>query len=217
MMKNLAIPILLLLCAACTEREFTLCNGDLLFQVGADSPMRDAIREATAEGHAVPFTHAAVVEVTDGRVSVIEATGDGGVRRTTLPEFLGRSAEIDGHPVAAVFRLRNYAATETEIAAAVQRAAGFIGQPYDYSFLPDNGRMYCSELLYESYRRDDGTPIFTARPMNFRAADGSMPDFWVGLFARLGEEIPEGIPGTNPADMAAEDCLIKVFDYSAEE
>ena len=216
-MKKIALPILLLLCSACTEREFTPRNGDLLFQVGADSPMRDAIREATAEGHAVPFTHAALVEVVDGSVSVIEATGDGGVRRTSLPEFLERSADIDGRPVAAVFRLRPEVATESEIAASVRRAAGFIGQPYDYSFLPDNGCMYCSELVYESYRRNDGTPIFTARPMNFRAPDGSMPAFWTELFARLGEEIPEGVPGTNPADIAAEECLIKVFDYTAAE
>ena len=70
--------------------------------------------------------------------------------------------------------------------------------------------MYCSELVWESYHRPDGRPIFPARPMNFRAADGSMPVFWSELFERLGEPIPEGLPGTNPADMSRDSALTEI-------
>ena len=34
-----------------------------------------------------------------------------------------------------------------------------------------------------------------------------MPLFWTELFAKAGEEIPEGVPGTNPNDMARESIL----------
>lgn len=61
--------------------------------------------------------------------------------------------------------------------------------------------MYCSELVYESYLDDNGEHIFLARPMNFRAPDGSMPQFWVELYDALGCPVPEGVPGTNPNDM----------------
>ena len=91
-----------------------------------------------------------------------------------------------------------------------RRAFGFLGLPYDCSFRPDNGKLYCSELVWESYRTPDGRRRFPARPMNFRAADGSMPAFWTELFERLGEAIPEGEPGTNPNDMAHDPQLYEV-------
>ena len=49
--------------------------------------------------------------------------------------------------------------------------------------------------------------------MNFRAADGTMPAFWTELFEKLGEPIPEGVPGTNPNDMAREGVLTEVGRY----
>ena len=99
------------------------------------------------------------------------------------------------------------------VAAAIERARKFIGQPYDYSFRPDNGKMYCSELVWESYLAPDGSRRFPARPMNFLAADGSLPRFWAELFAGLGEEIPQDIPGTNPNDMARDPQLKEVTRY----
>ena len=191
--------------------EFTLRNGDLLFQVGADSAMGSAIQDATSRGGGLPFTHVAIAEVgADGEVRIIEATGSGGVCRTELEAFLDRSALIDGQPAVVVGRV---AADEEEIAAAVERAASFIGQPYDWYYLPDNGRMYCSELVYESFLRADGEHIFAAQPMNFRAGDGSMPRFWEELFDELGQPVPEGVEGTNPAAMSQSECLYEVFQY----
>ena len=98
----------------------------------------------------------------------------------------------------------------TGTAQALERARERLGLPYDYSFRPDNGKLYCSELVWECYRRLDGSPRFPARPMNFRAPDGSMPAFWTELFERLGEQIPEGVPGTNPNDMARDPQLDEV-------
>lgn len=60
---------------------------------------------------------------------------------------------------------------------------------------------------------ENGTPLFTARPMNFRAADGTLPQFWADLFDQLGEQVPEGLPGTNPNDMAREELLEEVHRY----
>ena len=95
-------------------------------------------------------------------------------------------------------------------AQALERARERLGLPYDYSFRPDNGKLYCSELVWECYSRPDGSPRFPARPMNFRAPDGSMPAFWTELFERLGKQIPEGVPGTNPNDMARDPQLDEV-------
>lgn len=215
--QKIAAVLAAVLCiSSCAERdgEFLLRNGDLLFQVGADSAIGSAIQDATSRGGGLPFTHVAIAEVAaDGTVRIIEATGSGGVCRTELADFLARSAQIDGRPAVAVGRV---AAGDDELAAAVERAAGFIGQPYDWWYMPDNGRMYCSELVYESFLNSGGEHIFASQPMNFRAEDGSMPRFWEELFDRLGEPVPEGVDGTNPAAMSQQECVEIVGRYYRE-
>lgn len=182
---------------------FRVCSGDLLFFADDTSAMEDAIRQSTAGEGRMPFTHVAMVEVCGGECFIIEAASDGVTRR--------RIDAGDRSPVC-VYRLRGDIDGRSRIIAdAIARSRHFIGQPYDYWFMPDNGRMYCSELIYECFRRTDGEPLFTARPMNFRAADGSMPEYWTELFARLGEPVPEGVPGTNPADMSAEECIEHLY------
>ncbi|MDE6711066.1 MAG: hypothetical protein K2J53_01430, partial [Alistipes sp.] len=180
-----------------------------LFQIGSESPMSGAIAAATGRDGFPKFTHVGIAVCCAGADSVLEATSPDGVRMTALGDFLGKSASIAGRPAVVAMRLKD----TSGIAAAVARARSFMGQPYDYSYRPDNGRIYCSELVWESYRRPDGSPIFPARPMNFRAADGSMPQFWIELFERLGEDIPEGAAGTNPADMAHDTALTEVHRW----
>ena len=183
---------------ACTGPQEPLRTGDLLFQVGRESAMSGAIQAATGKEGGLKFTHVGIAVVGDRADSVLEATSEGGVRMTAMSDFLKKSAAAKGRPLVVAKRLKD----TSGVAASVRRARTFVGQPYDYSFRPGNGRMYCSELVWESYLRPDGSRIFAARPMNFRAADGSMPAFWTELFEKLGEAIPEGLPGTNPDDLA---------------
>ena len=203
-MKQALIYIgMLLLAISCGRNRDRLHTGDLLFQAGKNTEMTGAITAATDKEGLLNFSHVGIAVVGGGADSVLEATTDGGVRLTLLAEFLGRSAKIDGHPAVVAMRLKDTAG----IAAAVRRARSFLGVPYDYSFRPGREKLYCSELVWASYLAPDGSRLFTARPMNFRAADGTMPQFWTELFAKAGEEIPEGVPGTNPNDMARESIL----------
>ncbi len=208
-MRTLILYIGILAGAACTQQREQLRTGDLLFQVGRESAISGAIMAATGKSEEVKFTHVRIAVIGDQADSVLEATSDGGVRITALSDFLNKSARLNGRPVAIAKRLKDTAG----IAAAVARARTFLGQPYDYSFRPDNGKLYCSELVWESYLAPDGRRLFPAQPMNFRAADGSMPPFWNELFAKLGEEIPEGLPGTNPNDMSRDTLLTEVFRW----
>ena len=208
-MRTLILYIGILAGTACTQQREQLRSGDLLFQVGRESAMSGAIMAATGKSEEVKFTHVGIAVISSRADSVLEATSDGGVRMTALSDFLNKSARLNGRPVVVAKRLKDTAG----IAAAVARARTFLGQPYDYSFRPDNGKLYCSELVWESYLDPDGRRLFPAQPTNFRAADGSMPPFWNELFAKLGEEIPEGLPGTNPNDMSRDTLLTEVFRW----
>lgn len=211
------IYIGVLLSAACTCRSagLDLQTGDLLFQCGTGA-MTEAITDATGRSERLNFTHVGIVlhTPTNGlhprrgcaTDSVLEATTEGGVRIVSLEKFLARSARIDDRPAVVAMRMHD----TTGVAASVARARKVSGASYDYSFRPDNGRYYCSELVYETYLRSDGTHRFNARPMNFRAPDGTMPRYWQKLFERLGEPIPEGLPGTNPNDLSQEESLYEI-------
>lgn len=199
---------------------YTPRAGDLLFLVApdtagptepADAAFSNAITAATAQGATLKFSHVAIVALKDdGTPYVVEASSRCGVARTAWDDFLAAAEPINGQPGVVVMRVTD---PHFPLNEAVVRAESHIGQAYDWSFLPDNGQFYCSELVYESFRKTDGTPLFTARPMNFRDADGRMPAFWTELFERLGEPIPEGVPGTNPHDLAQAPVLKEVWRF----
>ena len=196
-MKSWIFPILafLLTASACHPRESTLQTGDLLFVGSGGSSMDEAIVSATGN-----LTHVAIVEIdADGNRWVIDATPKRGVCRYPLDTL------IQDNP-GAVFLVKRLRDT-SGIALFVGNARRFVGEPYDLTFLPDNGAHYCSELVRDAYRRPDGNFLFEERPMNFLAPDGSMPPYWESLFGELGMPVPQGIPGTNPQDLSASPLL----------
>ncbi len=74
--------------ASCTPARPKLQSGDLLFEAGAGSAMSEAIRSATGSARELSYTHVGIAVVNGGADSVLEATSEGGVRMTTLEEFL---------------------------------------------------------------------------------------------------------------------------------
>ncbi len=190
--------------AGCSESGYVPQEGDLLFVVGGTSDFSEAITDATAWKDSVGFAHVAIVALDeDGLPYVIEATSDRGVTLTEWDAFLSSAPGVVVKRVNIDFR-----ASE-----AIARAKEHLGEPYDWSYRPDNGKMYCSELVYESYLDSYGAPLFQAQPMNFRDPQGNMPAFWTDLFERLGEPIPEGLPGTNPNDLSKSPILTEVHRF----
>lgn len=174
-------------------------TGDLIFVGEGKGDFSKAISESTGEeGDTVKFVHVGIIEVEEnGEVYVIEASPDEGVREIALEKFMEEVPKVNGESIIAIKRItKDYPVSET-----IERAKSHLGEPYDWWYLKDNGKMYCSELVYESYIDEDGEYIFETQPMNFRGPDGSMPQFWIELFDELKEPIPEGKPGTNPNDM----------------
>lgn len=198
--------------AGCGNRHFSPREGDLYFQIGASSEFSEAITEVTEGAAGMDFSHVGIVTYENGAPCILEALPAGGVRLTPLAEFLSSSALVGGRPGVVVFRLKG---DRNEIARrAAMRARTYLGQPYDFAFLPRNGALYCSELVWESYRDEQGEPIFTARPMTFCPPGSTRPaDYWTRYFKERGMPVPEGVSGTNPGDVSREACLEMVYRY----
>ena len=174
--------------------------GDLLF-FSEEGAMDNAIKASTGQ-----YTHVAMVESLGQRdtVWIIDATQKHGVSRRPLTIKYGSSDFPD------VYRFRDGCFS---IDSVLARARSFIGQPYDNAFLPDNGALYCSELVYEVFLddcSDKGKHLIEAKPMNWRDKNGNLPQYWQEHFKKLGMPVPEGVPGTNPTDMSRSPILKKL-------
>lgn len=201
-----ACAIALVILSSCAKSSYEPRDGDLLFVVSGYSDFSNAIVSATAVSDSIQFVHVAILELEDDKPFVIEAKDSLGVVRVTLDDFLSNCPTINGEPGVVVKRVDDLSVAKQ----AVVNAQKYIGRAYDWYYLPDNDKMYCSELVYESYLTSDGNHIFTTAPMSFRDKNGQIPDFWLELFQNIGEDIPEGIPGTNPNDMARDSALVEV-------
>ena len=169
--------------------------GDLLFYIDT-AGMGEAIRERTGQ-----YTHVALVAETGDTIWIIDATQRYGVSRRP---FL-RRPESSMKPYPDVYRML----VPFDTTAVIARARSFVGQPYDNAFLPQNGALYCSELIYECFLDHNGNHLFEARPMNWRDKDGKLPEYWEQHFKELKQPVPEGVSGTNPTDMSRSPLLRK--------
>ncbi len=212
MKRFLLIISVLLLAVSCGQKVDTLRTGDLVFvglplDYDAEGDSMDAaISAATGEDGALNLIHVAIAEVDADSVWIIDATIAHGVDRHPLAVFLKDFTLKDGtYPEFIIKRVKG---VDTE--AAVQRARTYCGRGYDVRFLPDNEEQYCTELVQNSYLDASGNQVFHSEPMNFCAPDGTMPPYWEWLFSKLGMEVPQGVPGTNPQRMAQSDLLYDV-------
>ena len=211
MRRAVLLLLFLLLAVSCRSGAERLRSGDLIFvgiprQAAGGESMDGAIAVATGRGR-LNWIHVAIADVSEEGVFVIDATGKRGVHRHPLDSLIRDFSSAEGpHPVFAVGRLiSGYSAPD-----ALARARSFLGEPYDYAFLPDNGAQYCSELVRNCFLSPGGDTLFPQRPMNFLAPDGSLPAYWAALYDSLGVAVPQGLPGTNPQDMA-EDPVLEIL------
>ena len=193
--------LFLIILGILTGKALELKNGDLIFVGEGKGDFSKAISESTANHDSIRFVHVGIIEIDNGETFVIEASPDEGVRKVSIQQFL------EHNPLIVIKRIK----IDFPVEAMLEKAKSHIEEEYDWLYLPNNGKMYCSELVYETYLDKDGNHLFNSKPMNFRSPDGSMPQFWIDLFERLGTPIPEGVEGTNPADLSASPLLENVF------
>ena len=177
-------------------------TGNLIF-IYDTTGMGSAIQSSTEWDSLKPaFTHVAITECTDSGVYVIDATPALGVARRPLLDFI--LSVLDTNAGYNFVSIAEYYSVDVpfDTAALLERMHSFIGLPYDPYFLPDNGKLYCSELVQECFFDQNGNRLFPSKPMNFFASDGSLPAYWQHHFDSLGVAVPQDMPGTNPNDMS---------------
>lgn len=214
-MKKSGYIILLLIIFISTSLKaqipFDLRTGDILFQVNGSSSYTDAIRDVTSGIKGLEFTHVGVAYIENDSVFVLEAIPYG-VMKTPVAKFFKQSKKYNDNPMVVVGRLKHR--YQKAIPEAIATIKTLLGKRYDFVFTPDDDKYYCSEIIYISYLRPNGKPIFKANPMTFKdKTTGEMSSLWIKHFKIHKQEIPEGVLGTNPGDMSRSKQIKIVHRY----
>lgn len=190
--------ILLLFSTACNAQitSSQLKTGDLIFQDMDCGPLCDAI-EAVTEGHkGNDFSHMGLVYKKNDTIYIIEAAGSA-VRMNTLEKFSKNTKK----PMYIGRVKKKYTKL---IPKTISFSLAQIGVAYDDDYVYDNGKYYCSELIYDAFKKaNNDKPFFQLFPMTYKepGTDDFFPA-WVNYYQQIGSEIPEGKPGCNPGGMS---------------
>jgi Orthopoxvirus protein of unknown function (DUF830). len=178
-------------------------EGDIVFQHLNGGELGRAIDKVTYGYRGKDYNHCGMVVRVGDSLKVVEAIGKN-VHLSTIKEFQGRCAKND----LLIGRLQpKYSSLITK---AEKAALAYQGVPYDDYFEMDNGRLYCSELIYEAFKMaNNGKPFFVLKPMTFKDPDtGRLFPSWVEYYKNLNFPIPQGKPGINPGLLSRSSKLI---------
>ena len=178
-----------------------LKHGDLLFQDLNCGALCDAIEAVTDGENGKDFSHCGMVVRINDTLKVIEAIGSQ-VQVSSLSAFFARSGDTSAIQNITIGRVRKQ--FEPLLAEATAFARQQIGQPYDDAFLMNNGKWYCSELVFEAFKEaNDQQDFFELHPMTFKDPETqSFFPAWVDYYKHLNTEVPEGRPGLNPGSIS---------------
>jgi hypothetical protein len=113
--------------------------GDVLFQSLPHNRLVDTIEGVTRS----PLSHCGLVVEREGELRVLEAIGP--VKETGLFTWIRRGR---GYRFS-VYRLRP--PWRDRVDAVIAEARRHLGKPYDALYEMDDGKIYCSELIYKAF------------------------------------------------------------------
>jgi len=172
-----------------------LKTGDLLFQKMNCGDLCEAIHAVTEGFNGYDFSHLGLVVIENDSVFIIEAAGNA-VRKVTLEQFSKNTQTT-------MFIGRVKSKYKKLIPEVISFSKQQIGIPYDDDYLYDNGKYYCSELIYDAFLKAYGMPFFELQPMTFKQPNtNEFFPAWVEYYQKLKIEIPEGKPGCNPGGIS---------------
>lgn len=177
-----------------------LKTGDIIIQSMNCGPLCEAINEVTEGYQRKDFSHLGLVLIQNDSIYIIEAGGKE-VKLTPYKTFKTYTNE-EMYVGRLKPKYRKY------IPEAIAFSLKQIGTPYDEEYLYDNGKYYCSELIYDAFLEAYKKPLFLMFPMTFKSPKtNEFFDVWEEYYNNLKMEIPEGKLGCNPGGISTSDKL----------
>ena len=197
-MRRLACFLVLAVVCLTNATAVDVLEGDLLFAY-SETAGREISQATVHDSTELPIYHVAIATWVDGKLYALEAIDDG-VVLTPYDDFAKRTNSRGGLLIG---RHKDRSGAEQSVSNAMEH----LGKPYDEFFMIDTQEIYCSELVQLSYVNGRGERLFPLIHMSFHDADGNILDFWRRHYADHGMMVPEGVLGTNPAQIARDPAI----------
>ena len=169
-----------------------LQEGDLLFYASAtDNPITDV----TNGFQGTLISHVSIVVKNQGKPYILEATHEGVIFQPIDRTFNRLNRRKEHIYVGRIH-------SKWDIKTSIDKAKRYIGKPYDFYFEPNDSAIYCSELVQLCYQDKQGHLLFEPIPMSFHDKTGKITNYWKEYYHKVGKEVPEGAPGSNPGDLS---------------
>ena len=176
-------------------QKIELKTGDLIFQSMNCGELCEAINQVTEGYKGIDFNHIGMVVIENDSVFVLEASGNS-VKLTPYQKFISYT-ELPMY----VGRLKKR--YEKLIPEAVSFGMKQLGLPYDNEYLYNNGKYYCSELIYDCFKTANKEPFFFLYPMTFKSPNSKeFFSVWEEYYNNLNIKVPEGELGCNPGGIS---------------
>lgn len=194
--RALSVAASALLAASSVFAE-DLREGDIVFS-SSEQGQGEAIIAATGS----PYTHCGIVFLEKGELMVLEAVQPVGV--VSLAKFKER-----GKPGVFLARRLRLPLTPEKYRSARVWAEAQIGKNYDVRFLWDDGKLYCSELVWKIYNH---AGVELCEPRRFRDYDLKKPSVQKIINERFGNSarLPLDEKVVAPSDLATSSLLVNV-------
>ncbi len=199
-MKTLCYVLIVALSVTCKNTP-QIKSGDIVFRGANSSDLSEAINDVTQTVKSTNYTHVGICDVVDGKVIVYHSDLDKGVLKEPLELFIS-SANTVRYNVD-LYRIKNIESKQIENAISI--AKSLIGNPYNTTYILEDQGYYCSEYIYELYKKDS---VFKLEPMSFKNPETNVfHQGWIEHYKNLGIAIPEGKLGCNPNGMASSTAI----------
>ena len=199
----------LLLCNPCfSNNRNKICNGDLIFQESISTDLGKAIKSVTSSIDNYNFTHVGIVYINENADTLVLEATKPKVKLTPLNEYLSDNDSIKS----VVFRLKEE--YRHLIPLALVEGLKHVGKDYDNTFILNNDKYYCSEIIYEIFlKSNNNAPLFELNTMTFKRnnSDNYLEE-WIEYFNFFNSPIPEGELGINPGAMSKSKVIDKIYD-----
>lgn len=171
-------------------------DGDLIFQHSA-SAQSTAVQQATNSY----FSHCGIIFFLEGKPYVFEAIEPVGVRSLEAWIESGEDQKF------AVYRLKNQSLNASQLAAMKTYLKAQLDKHYDSGFNWSDKEMYCSELVYKTYKC---VGVELCKPKALRDFNLESPQVRRIMQQRYGTSIPYDEPMVSPGQIAESNLLFQV-------
>ena len=195
---NILLTTLILISnITCTKsQDYSLKSGDIIFQTSLSSQSK-FIQEATNS----KLSHVGIVYIKDGEPYVFEAVEP--VKITPLNVWVTRGENNKYKVYRTITPLSN-----TDLNTMYKYCLTQKGKHYDTKFQWDDNKIYCSELVWYTYK-SIGVELST--PLTFSDFNIKSKEFKTAIIRRYGDKFVETEPVVSPQCLVESDYLCEIF------